>query len=517
MSVTYRIHPAIGIARVGDSPTEFFIGPEAPGVPPTLEKPGDQPAAPAQYKDSQRRIKRQGARFRIYAYTSDASGIVTKVQEITAADAQIEWDVHLSNRKAAASTLDGTRRRNAGRPEGDLIVDPGPTRIAGANQPMSRIAGRFNNAFDVTLGDLLTDAAGRLVVLGGHGASQSLPGAKLEDFADNDGWCDDVADGSVRATVRLPGAAAAVEADSAWVIVAPPDFAPSIENVVTLYDAVYNMMTRLNPALAVGDAAPVSFTWDIYPILRRVSNMHWVSKVAARHHAPGMRMYFLSRLHELSSKAAEHDEARQEVFAALRSPKGGGGNMPKLPPLAVKKARGASITETQYARMERWARGAFDADWPGAEPAPAPLDSLPEQDRPAALDRAALEACVGGPFFPGIEASLVMLDAATYDAARPFRINAGLTPGALTARMAVPWQADFKDCTMEEGADWWPGQRPNDVHRGTERDAPWTPPEWDYIDMVRQWSQLGFVVTKTAGGTTEHVEDERALERPVTV
>jgi hypothetical protein len=27
---TIKIHPAIGIARVGDSPTEFFIGPGAP-------------------------------------------------------------------------------------------------------------------------------------------------------------------------------------------------------------------------------------------------------------------------------------------------------------------------------------------------------------------------------------------------------------------------------------------------------------------------------------------------------
>jgi hypothetical protein len=109
-----------------------------------------------------------------------------------------------------------------------------------------------------------------------------------------------------------------------------------------------------------------------------------------------------------------------------------------------------------------------------------------------------------------------MLDEATYDSSRPFRIDVRLTPGALTARMAVPWQADFKDCTMEQGADWWPGQRPNDVRRGDERDAPWAPAEWHYIDMVRHWSSLGFVVARTAAGATEHVEDERFLARPVT-
>jgi hypothetical protein len=29
-----KIHPAIGIARLGNSPTGFFIGPEQPGVHP---------------------------------------------------------------------------------------------------------------------------------------------------------------------------------------------------------------------------------------------------------------------------------------------------------------------------------------------------------------------------------------------------------------------------------------------------------------------------------------------------
>jgi hypothetical protein len=177
----------------------------------------------------------------------------------------------------------------------------------------------------------------------------------------------------VRATLRLPGNPEAIAADPAWVIVAPPDFAPSIENVVTLYDAVSNVMTRFDPRLAVSDATPVSFTRDIYPLLRRVSSLHWVSKVAARRHGAGMRMHFLSRVDELASKAPESAEARQEVFAALRSPKGGGGNMPKLPPLAVRKARGASITDSN---TRGWALGlgAFDADWPGAEPAP----TLPE-------------------------------------------------------------------------------------------------------------------------------------------
>lgn len=296
MPVTYRIHPAIGIARVGDSPHDFFIGPEAPGVAPVLKNPDDAAARPGTYKDQQQRIKRQGARFRIYAYTEDAAGVVTQVREITSAEAQIEWEVHLANRKAAAPKFNGPGRRNAGKPESDLIIDPGPQRISGTNQAMKKLLGKFMQTMDVQLGDLLTDAAGRLIVLGGHGKSQSLPQSPLTHFADNDGWCDDVADGPVRATLRLNGSTALLAADPAWVIVARPDFAPPIENVVTLYDAIYHMMARFDPRLAVSDATTGSFTKDIYPILRRVSHMHWVSKVAARRHDEGMRLHFISRV-----------------------------------------------------------------------------------------------------------------------------------------------------------------------------------------------------------------------------
>ena len=458
-------------------------------------------------------------------YTEDAADVVTQVREITDAEAQIEWEVHLANRKAVAPTLEGTGRRNAGKPESDLIIDPGPQRISGANQAMKQVRGTFMQTIDVQLGDLLTDAAGRLIVLGGHGKSQSLPQSPLTHFADNDGWCDDVADGPVRATLRLHGSATLLTVDPAWVIVAPPDFAPAIDNVVTLYDAVYGVMAGFDPRLAVGDATTVSFTKDIYPILRRVSHLHWVSRVAARRHGEGMRLHFISRVGELSSNKPQDAGARTEVFEALRKPKGaaGGGNIPKLPNLAVSKAPGASLTEVQYQRMERWAQGKFDADWPGVEPAATPLDQLPERDRPQALDRAALEACVGGPFFPGIEASRVMLDEATYDAKRPFRINAQLPPGTLTGPMAVPWQADFNDCSIEQGADWWPGQRPNEVRRGQEPHAPWAPPEWNkegrepHRDMVNKWSQLGFVVAKTVADKVEYVEDERSLPEPAGV
>ena len=512
MPVKYRIHPAIGVARVGDSPDDFYIGPEAPGILPLLKKPGDTSRKPGKHKDQQQRIKRQGARFRIYEYTEDAAGAVTKVREITTAEAQIEWEVRLANGKAAAPKFHGGGRRNEGRPKTELIIDSGAQRIGGVNQAMKQLGGKFMKTVDVKLGDLLTDDAGRLIVLGGHGQSQSPSGSELPDFADNDGWCDDSADGPVRAKIRLNGSTTTVTADSAWVIVAPPDFAPPIENVITLYDVVYNAMARFDPSLAVSETSKVSFTKDIYPILRRTANIHWVSKVAARFHGVGRPGHFISRVKELSGQNPTSSPTPDDIFQALRNPKGGGGDMPKLPTQAINEAPGISLTEVQYNRMERWAQGKFDADWPGTEPLSAPFDKLPEKERPQALDRAALEACVGGPFFPGIEASRVMLDEKTYDKKRPFRINAKLPPGSLTAGMAVPWQADFLDCTIQEGADWWPGQRPNQVRRGQEPHADWTPPEWEHKQMVEGWAQLGFIIARKVGKKVEYVEDERSLK-----
>jgi hypothetical protein len=184
--------------------------------------------------------------------------------------------------------------------------------------------------------------------------------------------------------------------------------------------------------------------------------------------------------------------------------------MPKLPLKTNPQVRGPFVTATMYKRMERWAKGSFDADWPGAEPAPVPFDKLPDAEKPKALDRAALEACVGGPFFPGIEVSAMMLDETTYDKKRPFRINTKFSAGELTSRMAIPWQADFRLCGDEDGADWWPGQRPIHVFRGNQPNSgDWTPKLWSMADMVNQWSQLGFIVEDESSGKTRYIENER--------
>src|SRR5437762_2142645 len=86
---TIRVHPSIGIARLGNSP-DFFIGPL---------RPRDVTSPAGGYKDPQCRVKRQAAQFRLFAYDENDA----LVQEITAADATIQWTAHLVNRKAAAN------------------------------------------------------------------------------------------------------------------------------------------------------------------------------------------------------------------------------------------------------------------------------------------------------------------------------------------------------------------------------------------------------------------------------
>jgi hypothetical protein len=325
----------------------------------------------------------------------------------------------------------------------------------------------------------------------------------------------------------LKGSAETIVAEPAWIIVAPPDFAPSLENVVTLYDVVYNIMAKfVDQSLAVTKDTIVSFTRDVYPILRRVSALHWVSNVAAGGHGPGHRMHFESRIPELATNTKDTADLRGFIFKKLRRPSGGGGNMPKLPAtLTNENVINASValTECQYERMRKWADGTFEADWPagGAVPRPRRLEDLSAPDRPAALDRAALEACVGGGFFPGIEVGRIMLERSTYAEHTPFRINPNRFPGDLTARMAVPWQADFFACALqvdpdddpdnpENGMDWWPAQRPVNVLRD-EHVTDWTSEIKTVEQMVENWHELGFIVKEE--GTERFVERHARKKR----
>jgi hypothetical protein len=89
----------VGIARVGNHPTAFFVGPETPGAP-GVEIAGDGTESPVTRYKADGLIKRQAARFRVYEYETEGSSL-RLIGEVNGRDVKIEWRVDLVNRKAA--------------------------------------------------------------------------------------------------------------------------------------------------------------------------------------------------------------------------------------------------------------------------------------------------------------------------------------------------------------------------------------------------------------------------------
>ena len=118
----------------------------------------------------------------------------------------------------------------------------------------------------VYLGEILTDEAGRLLVLGGHGVSASSDGSRAITFANNEGWHDDVSDGPVTAEVKLNGAT--LEVVPAWVVVAPPNYGPQRKSVRTMWDLMRDVAIKAGTLAA---PARPSFTHDILPIFQRLA------------------------------------------------------------------------------------------------------------------------------------------------------------------------------------------------------------------------------------------------------
>ena len=103
----YRIHPAMGIARLGNAdPSQCFIGPEIPGIPANWD-PATRAFRPFKVNGA---VKKQAARFRVWEYDDQGKGKFVPVREINLDDPtvqQITWTVHLANRKASFFRFDG--------------------------------------------------------------------------------------------------------------------------------------------------------------------------------------------------------------------------------------------------------------------------------------------------------------------------------------------------------------------------------------------------------------------------
>jgi L-Lysine epsilon oxidase N-terminal/L-lysine epsilon oxidase C-terminal domain len=504
-----KIFPSIGIARLGNSPPdwpvdrddkgEWFVGPELPG---------DHTPPSGGYKDSKFRVKRQAARFRLFGYETGSSD----AKEITLADADVKWTVELANTKADWHKFGGVENTNlplrnasiTGANRASLRITPGP-RTLDSTEPINERFEHPTKAFNsgafhgipVPLGEMQTDADGHLLVLGGFGNSASPHNTPILHFANNDDWYDDVSDGPVNASVRLKGTNTWIQASSAWVICAPPNFVPPIEHIITLYDTLLQVAVdkRIHGAVELLPADIPSFSKDIYPLLARAMSMKWVSLLAGVMHPTIQKIMPLP-----GSDIQDQRNARNDIFRRLRNPSTGPHiriawqDMPKIWSDVYDTNNNVSeaLTKIQYRILQQWRDGEFSNDWRNP---PAPETGI----TPEGLTRAALETCIGGALYPGIETSYMTRD--NYAFVEPFRLDAAqLMPGDLTKQMAVPWQADFFDCAYDEPLQWWPAHRPDDVFPiGGGPQVPWIR-EGDNIhnaeDLIQNWHKLGFVIQR---------------------
>lgn len=523
--VSAAIYPPIGVMRVGNSQSEYFIGPE-------VSEPLPQTAN--FYRDSTGALKRQAARFRIYGL--NAAGEVVK--ELTADNADITWHAQLANQKAswynfeialdipeaAQAVPSKLRNKNiTGSAREKLLIDGGKNTLSGRN-----IAGeqhQFIGAFDevsVYLGEMTTDSEGRLVMLGGHGKSANISGEQAVTFGNNDGWYDDTSDGPITADVTVDGAVLPVK--PSWVVCAPPDYAPMQKSVRTMWDLMYDIAVDANMLPVPGKP---SFTHDILPIFQRMTDLQWVNAGFAAGFGWQSPFDFTSELwlKRLSDPSSTWQESKRTLFNNFRqldtqfdigenpisvaawdptntslSPQ----QWPWIYGDAMSKESNSSprqfltLTRIQLNALSQWVSGEFIADYDPSQKTPTSIESVPIAQQPDMLTKAAMDFCLADAFHPGCEMTWPMRHIGMYSEAFRLRhaddtspthdinfgsvltphtalsfdgpINNGQIAGGITRWMAIPWQTDTASCRdgYNTALDpylptFWPARVPNNM------------------------------------------------------
>jgi hypothetical protein len=636
----FRVHPAIGFARVGNSP-DYYLAPEtAAAMPlegkkytggiPISAKTGE-PIRSSEIRDASGRLVRTAQRFRIFAYPRSARGDypAPEAKELVLGDriggrklVDIVWQVHLANKKANQYVLEnpdvGDRDllirgyqdgnlpplRNLG--EGinvddiqrlrRLVIDPGPRAIHASKRttlafdrtdpacyydaadgkvhpiphyPKSFPSDSFGTMYNPwgeidTLGEIRTDEQGRLIVAGGYGRAASILQDQasgdpqpfpLEGAVDNDGWFDDCSDGPVDATLVFDDGSTAL-VHGAWVNCTDPAFAPQTQNVVSLWDDIYDTWIRkldLDPAMFANGAFDPdfkpAFPDHIQPFLVAASVQRWNTNLPE----------FAIRAHDAVGRIRADDDPRETLMAGLafvRNPNIGQQSYQGAPfmPLSLGDNGKSFLSPslTQYFLLSQWERGCFHKK------------RLPLTDGER-LDRDVLINCLGGRFSPGIDMTFIVrepgfyrtdwrhvgcgpfrvraarLDYSKVDAKRPLLrggwtpLHAGdgaVEPGDGSKFMSVPWHTDYNSCGTHETAPnppdntqpvqttlyWsWPAQRPVAVYTaddakggtldtqrysvrgpGTGTDDPASQGRFQrYIDFVQHWPEVGTVIQAT--------------------
>lgn len=509
-----KIHPAIGIGRVGNSENEYYIGPEYTHEPPPPF---------GETRDDTGAIKRQAAKFRIYGYNE--YGVA--VAELTSDNCDITWEVELANKKASWYYFDNAMDQPSGESVGrrnplitgdqrkTLEITPTAKKISGAGQSGVYFDDGVFKDVPVELGELLTDDEGHLLVLGGHGISASPSGAPLLltdangkeiNFNNSVDWYDDTSDGPVSAEVKLGGKD--IPVTGAWVVIGPPDYAPGIVPFRSMYDMIKQSTLDIDQ--------DTSYTNDIVPLLFNLSNLQWVNVGFARVFGEGGLFPIDSELIKTLAKADSYLE-RFEIFEQFRAPDDAsveGGDEIKWPqlygdafdgPLEDELGVLLPVSPESYEHLVNFVNGDFindlrydnvfgEARFP-TEFYARPLDDFTAAMQPAILDKGPLSYCCADAFHPGCELTWPMRHPSLYSDFLRIKRRAkddperdygdiltpdealsedgplhAQTPGGLSRWMAVPWQGDTARCRSGYDKDFhpylpsfWPAKVPNEV------------------------------------------------------
>jgi len=519
------IYPSIGIARVGNSPEEYFVGPTIPGV--FASDPDD-------FRDKQGRIKRQAAKF--FVYGLDAKGnILGELNESHGVN--IDWRVDVANKKSSwyqfdmaldvpaaqgyydsngipqdprgLPVLEQKRNLHYDGPRKELMIEGIARHIEGKNKNKNgkgkgyRFEGKIGKKqTPVYLGELRTDEAGRLIFLGGRGHSASFDGKPLTTFANNEGWHDDTSDGPVDATVSWGTGKnkVSLEAEGSWVAVAPPNYAVGVQAFTTGYELIQDVQYR-NKTFT---PEKTHFFKDVYPTLKHLTQNQWVNAGVSRDFGWGAAYEFDNDalIAKLNDKSEANRPFRQTILESFRDPSYSTIETNAWPPLygdavtmnidSTDPRNWYAVSELQYHHLTQWAKGRFVEDKPAEI---LTWDEMSPAQQANGLTEAALEETLGGPFHPGCEFTWPMRHAIMYSKKDPWRIkrrnNAkddfgvaldyeialskggpldGSAPGDITRWMAVPWQSDTSSCLSAYNAysgeylpTFWPARVPNDV------------------------------------------------------
>jgi len=496
----FAIYPPIGIARVGNSDSPF-LGPERIGSGGT-----ELPEAIAEcqnFKDSTFRVRPQACRFHLVQTDDDGGNPRLFVPD---ENTFVKWSVRLANKKDAivrppmppSSPIMPVS--DAGRQ--DRLIDSGLVSIAGSSAPPKELQGSYLTTV-VQLGSMQTDQDSKLILTGGKGISFSPENAPVgnegfaaprnDSFYNNPGWFDDVSDGPVQAEITLSNGDIAV-ADTAWLIVGPPDIARTSLPVTSLYDVMKEL--AIDRGWLPADIA-TSFSNDIYPMLSNARSLRWthLDVNTADDENPNPEPNWAAMSSEYDSLS---DTGTSPAQVALR--KSEAAKLRKIETLL----RQYRMRKSQSDHLDRWVAGNFVNDWAGSPPFESTIS-------PNSLIRCALQACAGQGFFPGIEAGRIVTLPDIYLQPFRFRFDSNLlVAGDITALMALPWTADFLECLN----NWWPSQRADLAPQGDGSFDYWHRPfldtENDHRKLAMNVMRLGIVKRSVdAAGFEGAVEDGR--------